>query len=763
MEDSSFEQSVRQTAQLADTCYDEFSGQCEEWDSNIATIFEEFHSVLTSRESRMLSELADCTSLNKKNIAILSSDVAAKKEAIDRRLFMARLRTKQRPPLIHLAKLWQSLKQHHDLQSGSYQKGRYICHSISKEQERYPLNGESSMGRVYLGAYAITRMISATELVDSTSLRHNTSLAFSSPKSLSIHPITKEIFVANSGVGDICVLTPELSFKRTIHFNWSIELLMTAPRQRGNSLLDGMQKFASLLGFGSSAVDKSPLPESRIDARFCPIALSHSRDGEYLAVVDDAKWFVLLFDKGDRCIREIGGRGTKAHQLLQPKAVAFDRENCIYVADSGNNCVKKFSLRGGLMNKIGLGRSCVYDGPVTGVNVSQDDNVYVVVKDSSDLFVHSTTGTLLRKIAIDSMSNAQIGFFGNESFFLFDMYRRVDFYDLDGNFRKRLSIKMPGGVVVDDHNRLITSNYITDHVSSYSIDWAARSLEFLKNSTALTADSQFPVVNITGFAIHPATQNLYISDTKSKCVMVLSPTFVPLLHIGEKQGDESQNAALTDDPYYVSDTRVYFRNPTVLAFSTAGDRLAVVDSSARIIFIFDSSGTLKSKINDTDFYSSVRVRPEMVVFDHEDYLYVAESGGNYIRKYSIDGHTIGTIDLKMPPAQNCYTCPMMVNDQNEIVVIVRSENHVRFYNAQTLELIRTLDLQLQSVSCLARGPYGGYAVCGTRKNMENVACIHFFAEDGNYISDIRVTSPVGVAFDCHGRLFIARERGLLEY
>ena len=51
------------------------------------------------------------------------------------------------------------------------------------------------------------------------------------------------------------------------------------------------------------------------------------------AVADYIKHCVYVFDEQDQLIRKIGSQGNSSGKFQSPEGVAFDHNNCLYVAE----------------------------------------------------------------------------------------------------------------------------------------------------------------------------------------------------------------------------------------------------------------------------------------------------------------------------------------------------------------------------------------------------------------------------------------------
>ena len=76
-----------------------------------------------------------------------------------------------------------------------------------------------------------------------------------------------------------------------------------------------------------------------------PNRIAFSRNGMW-AVTDGAKHCVNIFNNQDELIQIIGGTNDRENQFKNPKGVAFDSDNCLYIVDSGNQRIVKFDIDG---------------------------------------------------------------------------------------------------------------------------------------------------------------------------------------------------------------------------------------------------------------------------------------------------------------------------------------------------------------------------------------------------------------------------------
>jgi DNA-binding beta-propeller fold protein YncE len=101
--------------------------------------------------------------------------------------------------------------------------------------------------------------------------------------------------------------------------------------------------------------------------------------------------------------RKWGSQGTGNGQFRTPVGIAVDYSNNVYVADSGNHRVQKFSSTGAFITKWGTyGTGDGQFNSPTGVGVGILGNVYVTDADLASAYNHrvqwfSSTGGFLGK------------------------------------------------------------------------------------------------------------------------------------------------------------------------------------------------------------------------------------------------------------------------------------------------------------------------------------------------------------------------------
>ena len=70
-----------------------------------------------------------------------------------------------------------------------------------------------------------------------------------------------------------------------------------------------------------------------------------------IAITNDERHCVCIFDKEGNCLRKIGSRGKKAGQFIVPEDVNYLNDSEILVADSGNHRIQQVNVQTGTVVK----------------------------------------------------------------------------------------------------------------------------------------------------------------------------------------------------------------------------------------------------------------------------------------------------------------------------------------------------------------------------------------------------------------------------
>jgi len=129
----------------------------------------------------------------------------------------------------------------------------------------------------------------------------------------------------------------------------------------------------------------------RVDDMKSPGHVSFSKDGCTWAVTDSSSHCVHLFDDEDRLVKTVGTIGSANGEFKNPKGVAFDGNNHLYVVDGNNHRIQKFDTTGDYLLQFGCKLNNGKLNSPTGIAV-HDDKIYVADSGNSIISVFKVSG-----------------------------------------------------------------------------------------------------------------------------------------------------------------------------------------------------------------------------------------------------------------------------------------------------------------------------------------------------------------------------------
>ncbi|WP_295793774.1 putative Ig domain-containing protein [Mucilaginibacter sp.] len=321
---------------------------------------------------------------------------------------------------------------------------------------------------------------------------------------------------------------------------------------------------------------------------------------------------------GNGAIGSANGTGVAA-SFAKPIAIATDANGNSYVADYTGNQIRKITLAGVVTTLAGSGAAGATNG--TGAAATFSNPAGVAVDGSGNIYIGDGTNNLVRKITPGGVvstfagSGAAGSINGTGTAAKFHTPRGLVF-DASGNL-----------YVADYSNNLIRKITAAGVVSTFAGSGVAGAV----NGTGIAASFNGP------FSIDiDASGNLYVADSGNNLIRKITPAAVVTTFAGSGAAGAVNGTG----------TAASFSGPFGVAADTGGN-IYIADGTnnlirkitpAGVVTTYAGSGSVGS-VNGTGAAARFS-NPHGIAIDKAGNMYVADYGGNLIRKTVITGYTI---------------------------------------------------------------------------------------------------------------------------
>jgi sugar lactone lactonase YvrE len=311
-----------------------------------------------------------------------------------------------------------------------------------------------------------------------------------------------------------------------------------------------------------------------------------------------------------------GGAATAA-QLNGPQGLAVDSSGNLYIADTGNNRVRKVTAGTGVITTIaGIAGTGYSATPQPASSAALNGPQGLAVDAAGDLYIADTGNNVIREIVASTgvistvAGNGTAGTSG------------------DGLPATSAQLNVPTGVALDSSNNIYIAdsknNRIREVQSGIMSTIAGNGLAGFSgdNNLATAAELNSP----TGVAVAP-NGIIYVLDTSNNRVREIMPNKV-ISTIGGVGGTIPSNspAGIATDPS--SDV-----------FVADGSHVIFKDSVAGAITVFAGNGAVSYALGDSGPATSAQlVQPEGLAVDTSNNVYVADVGEARIRRFLQGGN-----------------------------------------------------------------------------------------------------------------------------
>ena len=462
-------------------------------------------------------------------------------------------------------------------------------------------------------------------------------------------------------------------------------------------------------------------------------------------VAVDAAGNVYIADAGNSCIRwvtpagaifRVAGSGSKGFSgdggpstsaaLNQPSGVAVDAAGNLYVADSGNNRIRRVTSAGGTITTVAGSGTGGYSGDVVpATSASLWDPGGVAVDATGNLYIADTMNYRIRKVTPTGVirtvaGNGQYKFSG------------------DGGPATAAALSRPTGVAVGGAGNLYIADTYNNRIRKVSP--AGIMTTVAGNGLAIFSGDGGPGTSASllppsGVAVD-AAGNLYIADAWNHRIRKVSPAGI----ISTLAGNGAYKFSGDGGPA----TAASLAYPWGAAVDAAGN-LYIADRDNNRIRKVSPSGIITTVAGggsggDGGPSASASLRgPVGVALDAAGNLYIADRGNQRIRKVSPGGiiSTVAGSGILGYSGDGGPATAAALSQPTGVTVDAAGNLYIADLGNNRIRKVNPFGMISGTITTVA-----GYGVTG-------------YSGDGGPATSGSLTAPCGVAVDAAGNLYIA--------
>jgi sugar lactone lactonase YvrE len=334
--------------------------------------------------------------------------------------------------------------------------------------------------------------------------------------------------------------------------------------------------------------------------------------------VEDSNGNFFFSDRGNHRIRKIDmtagtvsdfagstsgyldGQGTGA-RFNQPSGLSIDSNNNIYVADYGNERVRKISSTGAVTTIAGTGSQCSCDGPIASARLQLPTDTAVAL--NGDIFVTEEYGKIRRIVKSGSS------------------------YSSISTFTSQASGK-PYTMAVDNSGNVYTPSYEDRKI--YKFDPSGNRTTFAGSGNPGSVDNsdkmQAQFDKLFGIAIDPAG-NVYVTQQDGHNIRKISSAGRVTTLAGTYNSNGSTNGTQSASRFF---------NPQGIIVKSDGD-VYVADKDNHLIRRIQQPAATTPPVVSTIGSSGSYNNPNDTTVDSSGNVYVADTNNHQIKKITPAG------------------------------------------------------------------------------------------------------------------------------
>jgi trimeric autotransporter adhesin len=370
-------------------------------------------------------------------------------------------------------------------------------------------------------------------------------------------------------------------------------------------------------------------------------------------------------------INTVAGDGTPAYlgdsgpatsaELNSPNGLTIDNAGNLYIADPGNNRVRKVDLGTGIISTFagnGTGGYGGDNGPAASAELQLP--VGIALDSAGNLYIADEGNNVIRKV---STSGTITSIAGNNS----------EGYSGDSGLATSASLYTPSSIALDSAGNLYIADAGNNRVRKVTVTTGIITTIAGTGTAGYSGDNGAAVsatLNKPSAVVEGSTGNLYILDTGNNVVRQVNTTGTITTIVGNGtagySGDDGPATGATlHAPYGLN-----IDGSGNLYVADSGNNVVRLVSTAGIISTFAGSGAAAYSGDGGAAISAALNNPQGLTIDSQGYLYIADQSNNRVREVTTQAGGVVFPTTAVASTSAAVTIPLQVNTEGTMITAI---------------------------------------------------------------------------------------------
>jgi sugar lactone lactonase YvrE/RNase P/RNase MRP subunit p29 len=311
----------------------------------------------------------------------------------------------------------------------------------------------------------------------------------------------------------------------------------------------------------------------------------------------------------------LDGTGTAA-KFKQPAGLAVDVYGSVYVADSGNESIRKISTSGVVTTIAGSGTSGAVNATGTAASFGGPNDV--AMDASGNLYVADSGNHLIRKISSTGAVTTLAGTAGVSG--------------STNGIGTAATFNIPYGLTVDGNGNVYVADFGNNLIRKISASGVVTTIAGSGTSGAVNATGTAASFDGPSDVAIDSSGNLYVTETRNKLIRKISSTGAVTTLAGTAGVSGSTNGIGTAAKFNNLIKLAIDSSGNLYASDTGNNQIRLINTSTGEVSLYVGSGVLAGDFSEGDRTSVYLNSPVGVAVDAAGKTYISNVGSHQILK-----------------------------------------------------------------------------------------------------------------------------------